>query len=266
MITSKLVMQALSRDLVPNIGTWPLPLLSSQRALPNKLNRLSVSFLVAPNHTDHYPLQNKSSDAPSKSSPTMNDGGEDALLHTSPKREVTPTNMHDVAQILSTLKDHIVPASSPPAKTWPTSLGKPQKQDLYRSTVLGARLSKRSSHSHNTSSSVVVFAPSLHAKEGRISKAHRCVDCGGTFKQRGALVSHIRGVHKQERPYLCDYEDCTAAYKYRGDLNRHRDSVHCGFKPFPCLECGIPFARKSVRDRHARKKHKKDNRALGDRS
>lgn len=243
--------------------TKPDPYLMHNGGLPIKLNRLSVSFLVAPNHTNLVPSFEKPNSTPPTSFSTLKEDDQETSS-TLIEREVLPANMHDVARILSTLKDRIVPSSTKHVRTAPTLYSTPQK-DLYWSTVLGgSRLPN--SISSKAASNVALFRPSVRAKEGRISKAHRCSDCGGTFKQRGALVSHIRGVHKQERPYACDYSDCAAAYKYRGDLNRHRDSVHCGFKPFPCQDCGIPFARKSVRDRHARKKHNKNKNAPNERS
>ena len=88
-----------------------------------------------------------------------------------------------------------------------------------------------------------------------ISKHYRCHACNLMFKQRGALGSHILGVHRQERPHFCEIGNCIARYKYRGDLNRHIATIHHGIKPYLCRVCGILFARKSVRDRHIRTKH-----------
>lgn len=123
------------------------------------------------------------------------------------------------------------------------------------SSLLTSSSSLSSTHSNSTKNTMFWNTVLDSPLSCGVSKIHHCQHCGRKFKQRGALRSHIRGVHKQERPYYCEIDDCIASYKYRGDLSRHIATIHHGIKPFQCQHCDVRFARKSVRDRHTHKKH-----------
>lgn len=261
-------------------------ILPPQRALSltfdPHLNRHSVEFLIS-GTIDSYDSSETSSKPPILDQKLLT---QREFRNESPpvviSREIPPTKMRDVAQILSTLKDKVLPHSSTELCIC-QNRGNGVSNNYWR-TVLDCTFCEKKSketlgveNQENRSlvSSSTVSQPS-RSIGGRISKVHRCSDCGGTFKQRGALVSHQRGVHQGIRNYICDIGECTAAYKYRGgnliflfiinalgltllffipDLNRHKSAIHANIKPFPCAMCGIQFARKSVRDRHSRKKH-----------
>lgn len=133
-----------------------------------------------------------------------------SFLLTSDVPDPTPDpageNVLDIAQILTTLKKE-------PARTASVPRHANFQIDLVKTRVPSFHRTPRSEFWDT-----VLHKPS----DRRISKTRsvhsfRCDDCGVPFKQRGALLSHRRGVHEQRRPYICDFNlICRARYKYRG--------------------------------------------------
>lgn len=115
-------------------------------------------------------------------------------------------------------------------------------------------LSASGSQFHNTR-----VGHSLDPATGRIEKKHKCDACDLSFQQKGGLRAHINSVHKQLRPFLCDWVDCKKAYKAKGDLNRHVRAMHFNEKPYECTfpGCLCSFSRKSTLERHIENVHMK---------
>lgn len=192
-----------------------------------------------------------------------------SFLLTSDIPDPTPVpaaeNVLDIAQILTNLKKQ------------PIRIESSRPLANFQSTVVSSRPPSFATTTRSEFWETVLDRPSHRIiSKNRSVHSFQCAECGVPFKQRGALLSHYRGVHRNERPFICDFNlICRARYKYRGgafftlfdrvfsfifwlliiDLNRHTSTVHLGIKPFDCGKCGLLFSRKSVRDRHLRKKH-----------
>jgi len=67
------------------------------------------------------------------------------------------------------------------------------------------------------------------------------------FPHKAQLVTHIRSVHLQEKPFLCI--TCKTPFARKQDAVRHVATANSGTR-YPCGLCSKTFARKSYRDSH----------------
>jgi len=67
------------------------------------------------------------------------------------------------------------------------------------------------------------------------------------FPHKTQLVTHIRSVHLQEKPFLCT--TCKTPFARKQDAVRHVTTANTGQR-YPCNICDKTFARKSYRDSH----------------
>jgi len=67
------------------------------------------------------------------------------------------------------------------------------------------------------------------------------------FNNKSQLITHIRSVHLQEKPFLCT--TCQTSFARKQDAIRHVETANSG-KRFKCDICDKTFARKSYRDSH----------------
>jgi hypothetical protein len=67
------------------------------------------------------------------------------------------------------------------------------------------------------------------------------------FPHKSQLVTHIRSVHLQEKPFLCT--TCKTPFARKQDAVRHVTTANSGTR-YPCNVCSKTFARKSYRDSH----------------
>ncbi|XP_077772708.1 uncharacterized protein LOC114607153 isoform X7 [Podarcis muralis] len=67
---------------------------------------------------------------------------------------------------------------------------------------------------------------------------HRCKDCGRTFPQRDALISHVLRTHFGERALPCP--QCGKFFGSDSSLAAHQ-STHCLERVFTCIDCKSNF-------------------------
>ena len=89
-------------------------------------------------------------------------------------------------------------------------------------------------------------------------------NCKTTFNYSRSLYVHkklhVKNLHPEKKPYLCNHQGCQSTFKSRRALNRHVRILHPGEKlamPYPCLEpdCAVRFRdNRSLQD-HLRKAH-----------
>ncbi|XP_066982337.1 uncharacterized protein [Macrobrachium rosenbergii] len=77
-----------------------------------------------------------------------------------------------------------------------------------------------------------------HIKQCR-SEKHKCLICCRTYARMSSLKVHMKVVHTNEKPYLCDI--CGQTFGWAGALNKHMAS-HSQLKLFTCEKCGKSFA------------------------
>ncbi|XP_053116340.1 uncharacterized protein LOC128329348 [Hemicordylus capensis] len=68
---------------------------------------------------------------------------------------------------------------------------------------------------------------------------HDCKDCGQSFPEREALISHVLRVHFSERALPCP--QCGKFFGSPSSLAVHRQSVHRQERVFTCLDCQSHF-------------------------
>ncbi|XP_058976201.1 zinc finger protein 28 homolog [Musca domestica] len=84
-------------------------------------------------------------------------------------------------------------------------------------------------------------------------KKVECPQCDKKFARRSQLILHSR-MHRDEKPFVCEYEDCKAAFRQRQHLVDHT-FIHTGEKQFECSTCSKAFqTRKRLQD-HLYKVH-----------
>ena len=90
----------------------------------------------------------------------------------------------------------------------------------------------------------------------RHNKARRfhCAECSSPpFMTRSDLNAHERGVHGKRR-YEC--ETCHKQFTQKGSLTRHMKTVHSDKRPFVCEQyCGKAFKTRSDLKKHVRERH-----------
>jgi len=67
------------------------------------------------------------------------------------------------------------------------------------------------------------------------------------FPHKSQLVTHIRSVHLQEKPFLCI--TCRTPFARKQEAIRHVNTANSG-RRYECNICGKTFARKNYRDSH----------------
>ena len=73
-------------------------------------------------------------------------------------------------------------------------------------------------------------------------KPYTCHDCGGRFRTKSNLQSHIRGVHTvQEKNHVCSVCGKMFAHNFILKIHMH---VHTDDKPYHCEKCGKAFKTK----------------------
>ena len=83
-------------------------------------------------------------------------------------------------------------------------------------------------------------------------KKFLCNICGKKFTSNSDLKFHIRAVHENQRPHVCD--ECGKAFKRLTVLNKHQ-SVHTGEKPYLCKICNKTFTRSNGARIHCKNVH-----------
>ncbi|XP_058120629.1 zinc finger protein 467-like [Anopheles ziemanni] len=76
-----------------------------------------------------------------------------------------------------------------------------------------------------------------------------CQYCAYKTAIRLSLISHIREMHQNPRPYICVI--CNKGFPRRSDLKKHT-FVHTGVRPFACDQCGKSFSRNTNLTKHMR--------------
>lgn len=69
------------------------------------------------------------------------------------------------------------------------------------------------------------------------------------FAKQSQLISHIRSVHLQERPFICT--TCHSEFERRQDASRHVAMMNR--RQYKCSGCSRIFSRKDHRDIHEEK-------------
>jgi len=85
---------------------------------------------------------------------------------------------------------------------------------------------------------------------------HVCGICNKEFKARGALKTHVKIVHENQRSFPCP--DCEKKFPSLSDLKRHLEAVHLGVKNFECDICLKKFSQRSQLERHMKSVHAKE--------
>ncbi|XP_075157459.1 uncharacterized protein LOC142230711 [Haematobia irritans] len=92
-----------------------------------------------------------------------------------------------------------------------------------------------------------------HQAALHFGKKIECDECGKKFARRSQLILHYR-MHRDEKPFVCEYEDCKAAFRQRQHLVDHL-FIHTNTKNFQCPTCDKAFqTRKRLQD-HIYKVH-----------
>ena len=110
-------------------------------------------------------------------------------------------------------------------------------------------------------------------------KQFRCTECQFSCKRKTTLISRVKQVHSEERPFSCSkcqssfkfkialskrvHSDerpfscprCQYSCKVKGDLTRHINVVHSDKRPFSCSQCQHSCKAKSNLIRHMKQVH-----------
>ncbi|XP_068232961.1 oocyte zinc finger protein XlCOF6-like [Palaemon carinicauda] len=87
-----------------------------------------------------------------------------------------------------------------------------------------------------------------HKRRCYLEGEHVCPYCGEDFTKVNEKRDHVKAVHRNKRPFLC--EICGNTFPYPRALNRHMLS-HTKLKLYTCEECGKGFACQSNLRSHA---------------
>lgn len=81
---------------------------------------------------------------------------------------------------------------------------------------------------------------------------HTCNFCVYKSDNRNAIITHIRDIHRTDKPYIC--VQCNKGFIRRSDLKKHT-FVHTGIRPFTCPICSNSFTRKTNLTKHMKILH-----------
>ena len=87
-------------------------------------------------------------------------------------------------------------------------------------------------------------------------KAHACMECGRSFKERGNLNKHLLSVHEKQKQHEC--ERCHKRFSFRDGLLRHMNQVHGNQRRHSCTICSQSFKQLTHLTKHVRCVHKKN--------
>ncbi|XP_058835378.1 zinc finger protein 723-like [Topomyia yanbarensis] len=76
-----------------------------------------------------------------------------------------------------------------------------------------------------------------------------CDICGGVFKSKATLKTHITYKHTKDWRYACDF--CPKSFATRSVLTRHR-RIHTNERPYECDQCGARFKAHDAHRKHMR--------------
>ena len=82
-----------------------------------------------------------------------------------------------------------------------------------------------------------------------------CPECGGTFKDRSSMKSHVRAVHFKEKPHKCD--KCDKDFVKAYDLKRHVETKHSNSVHI-CDFCSKLFKAVAYLNYHVRRDHNEE--------
>ncbi|XP_066982336.1 oocyte zinc finger protein XlCOF6-like [Macrobrachium rosenbergii] len=87
-----------------------------------------------------------------------------------------------------------------------------------------------------------------HRRSCNLKQEQNCPFCKEVFTKMSELADHVKAVHKNDKPFLCDI--CGKTFPHPMALNRHMLS-HSKVKSHTCNECGKSFASQSNLRSHA---------------
>lgn len=93
-----------------------------------------------------------------------------------------------------------------------------------------------------------------HCRIHREEREFKCQLCDGAYKQRSALLSHIKQVHEKIRNYQCAV--CHKYFYKRSHWESHCH-IHGDERAFKCEHCDKAFKRKRTLRDHIRNVHEK---------
>ncbi|XP_012160319.1 zinc finger protein weckle [Ceratitis capitata] len=85
----------------------------------------------------------------------------------------------------------------------------------------------------------------VHMKDHR--QLFPCPHCDRKFQIKDYVAQHIKFVHEDERPFIC--EACGDAVRTKGQLKEHM-LTHTDYSPYECKDCGKCFKQKQRLKRH----------------
>ena len=95
----------------------------------------------------------------------------------------------------------------------------------------------------------------------RGERPYRCpeADCKKKFGIKSSMASHVRNVHRGERPYCCPEQGCKKKFGQKINMKSHVLAAHSGERPFGCPEAGCKerFGYKISMESHVRTVHMK---------
>ena len=91
----------------------------------------------------------------------------------------------------------------------------------------------------------------------REENSFTCEDCGTNIIGKNNFQRHINAVHKNIRPFPCEFEGCNQIFKTKAHLDVHA-TIHTG-KRFSCPQCSSTFSHRSALSVHIKDKHSQDS-------